>query len=267
MKSASTNSNSLPVTNSNSNMNLNLDDLKRCSYASNDYDLSPGRTDYVEVSEESSGAVGGFTTPILSSYDIIPASTITKAVKSISGTSTVAHSSHTSGNTIMPHDKNALNFLINEYLLENSYKMTSVTFSEENESQDLEDWDVVGLNRSKPPKLYQLYKSYLQKHNLIDDCTKTGGKNKTKSISTNEQDTQTEMTERVDAQVNTSTTTSQDFDSMVNFDREIFDSQHKQINKLLEKQEVLLKSLAKLEDELARLNSEREVNLRKIDHL
>ena len=59
-------------------------------------------------------------------------------------------------NTLMPHDKNAINFLVNEYLLEQNFKMTSVTFSEENESQDLEDWDVVGLNRSKPPSICQL---------------------------------------------------------------------------------------------------------------
>ena len=39
---------------------------------------------------------------------------------------------------ILPHDKNTINFLINEYLLLQNYKMTSVTFSEENESLDLE---------------------------------------------------------------------------------------------------------------------------------
>lgn len=64
---------------------------------------------------------------------------------------------------VMPHEKNVLNFLINEYLLEQDYKMTSVTFAEENESQDLEDWDSMGLNRPKPPNLYHIYKNFLRK--------------------------------------------------------------------------------------------------------
>lgn len=33
------------------------------------------------------------------------------------------------------YEKRAINFLINEYLLQNNYKLTSVTFSEENENQ------------------------------------------------------------------------------------------------------------------------------------
>lgn len=36
---------------------------------------------------------------------------------------------------IKPLEKKALNFLVNEYLLQNNYKLTSVTFSEENEEQ------------------------------------------------------------------------------------------------------------------------------------
>lgn len=36
---------------------------------------------------------------------------------------------------IRPLEKKALNFLINEYLLSNNYKLTSVTFAEENEDQ------------------------------------------------------------------------------------------------------------------------------------
>lgn len=64
---------------------------------------------------------------------------------------------------VMPHEKNVLNFLINEYLLEQDYKMTSVTFAEENESQDLEDWDSMGLNRPKPPNLCHIYKNFLRK--------------------------------------------------------------------------------------------------------
>lgn len=36
---------------------------------------------------------------------------------------------------IMPHEKRALNFLINEYLLSYGYKLTSITFADENEDQ------------------------------------------------------------------------------------------------------------------------------------
>ena len=36
---------------------------------------------------------------------------------------------------IKPYQKRALNFLVNEYLLLQDYKLTSVTFSEENENQ------------------------------------------------------------------------------------------------------------------------------------
>ena len=36
---------------------------------------------------------------------------------------------------ITPLEKKALNFLVNEYLLQADYKVTSVTFAEENEEQ------------------------------------------------------------------------------------------------------------------------------------
>ena len=36
---------------------------------------------------------------------------------------------------VKPYEKRALNFLVNEYLLMQDYKLTSVTFSEENENQ------------------------------------------------------------------------------------------------------------------------------------
>lgn len=39
--------------------------------------------------------------------------------------------------SIRPLEKKALNFLVNEYLLSNNYKLTSVTFAEENEDQVL----------------------------------------------------------------------------------------------------------------------------------
>ncbi|KAJ8302481.1 hypothetical protein KUTeg_018877 [Tegillarca granosa] len=61
---------------------------------------------------------------------------------------------------IKPLEKRAINFLVNEYLLLNNYKLTSVTFSEENEDQDFEDWDDVGLNKPRPPDLLHLFKDY-----------------------------------------------------------------------------------------------------------
>ncbi|CAL8292969.1 unnamed protein product [Lota lota] len=56
-------------------------------------------------------------------------------------------------------EKRALNFLVNEYLLKNEYKLASITFSDENDDQDFELWDDVGLNIPKPPDLLQLYRN------------------------------------------------------------------------------------------------------------
>ena len=59
-------------------------------------------------------------------------------------------------------EKRAVNFLINEYLLKQGYKLTAVTFSEENDNQDFEDWDDVGLNISKPTDLMSIFQDYDQ---------------------------------------------------------------------------------------------------------
>ncbi|XP_011695145.1 PREDICTED: lisH domain and HEAT repeat-containing protein KIAA1468 homolog isoform X2 [Wasmannia auropunctata] len=63
---------------------------------------------------------------------------------------------------IKPHEQRALNFLINEYLLARSYKLTSITFSDECEEQDFEDWQDVGLNIPKPTELLQIYREYMR---------------------------------------------------------------------------------------------------------
>ncbi|XP_058500830.1 RAB11-binding protein RELCH homolog isoform X5 [Solea solea] len=60
---------------------------------------------------------------------------------------------------IRPLEKRALNFLVNEYLLKNENKLSSITFSDENDDQDFELWDDVGLNTPKPPDLLQLYRN------------------------------------------------------------------------------------------------------------
>ncbi|XP_072567177.1 RAB11-binding protein RELCH homolog isoform X2 [Paramormyrops kingsleyae] len=60
---------------------------------------------------------------------------------------------------VRPLEKRALNFLVNEYLLRNNYKLTSITFSDENDDQDFELWDDVGLNTPKPPSLLHQYRT------------------------------------------------------------------------------------------------------------
>lgn len=42
---------------------------------------------------------------------------------------------HFNSELIKPHEQRALNFLINEYLLSHEYKLTSITFADENENQ------------------------------------------------------------------------------------------------------------------------------------
>lgn len=36
---------------------------------------------------------------------------------------------------IKPHEQRVLNFLVNEYLMQHNYTLTSITFADENESQ------------------------------------------------------------------------------------------------------------------------------------
>ncbi|KAM3966350.1 RAB11-binding protein RELCH homolog [Aphomia sociella] len=59
--------------------------------------------------------------------------------------------------SLKPHEKRALNFLVNEYLLLQDYKLTSITFSDENPDQEFEDWDDVGLNMPRPAGLESLF--------------------------------------------------------------------------------------------------------------
>ena len=54
---------------------------------------------------------------------------------------------------IRPHEKKILNFLVNDYLMRNGYKISAVTFSDECEGQNLDDWEEVGLNSDKPLRL------------------------------------------------------------------------------------------------------------------
>lgn len=54
---------------------------------------------------------------------------------------------------------------------------------------------------------------------------------------------------------------------MVNFDQDSFEKQRMQIGKLIDKQEILIKSIANLEKKINTLNVEREINLKRIDLL
>lgn len=52
---------------------------------------------------------------------------------------------------LLPHEQRALNFLVNEYLLQHNYKLTAITFAEEddNQDQDFDDWDEVRQRRKR----------------------------------------------------------------------------------------------------------------------
>ncbi|KAJ1202575.1 hypothetical protein NDU88_006372 [Pleurodeles waltl] len=75
---------------------------------------------------------------------------------------------------IKPLEKRALNFLVNEFLLQNNYKLTSITFSDENDDQDFELWDDVGLNIPKPPDVLQLYRDFGNHQVTVKDMVDVG---------------------------------------------------------------------------------------------
>jgi len=60
---------------------------------------------------------------------------------------------------IRPYEKKSLNFLVNDYLIRNGFKFTAITFSDECDGQDFDDWEEVGLNTAKPPNLLNIYRS------------------------------------------------------------------------------------------------------------
>jgi len=60
---------------------------------------------------------------------------------------------------IKPYEKKSLNILVNDYLIRNGFKFTAITFSDECDGQDFDDWDEVGLNTAKPPNLLKIYRS------------------------------------------------------------------------------------------------------------
>ncbi|KAI2810180.1 hypothetical protein BLOT_001338 [Blomia tropicalis] len=75
--------------------------------------------------------------------------------------------------SIKPHEKRAINYLINEYLMANNNKLTSITFCDENADQDFEKWDDVGLNTDRPPDLLRLYRCFWQNCSSSLRCNST----------------------------------------------------------------------------------------------
>nr|SVE73647.1 EOG090X08PQ [Daphnia atkinsoni] len=56
------------------------------------------------------------------------------------------------------YEQRAINFLVHEYLLTHGYRLTSITFADENTDQDFEHWDDVGLNVERPADLLTMYR-------------------------------------------------------------------------------------------------------------
>ena len=86
------------------------------------------------------------------------------------------------------HEKRVLNYLVNEYLLQYGYKLTAITFSDENTDEDFEDWDSIGLNISKPPDLGRIYRNFNSRNSQLN--AENSKLMKSKQIKTCDIDTQ-----------------------------------------------------------------------------
>ena len=62
---------------------------------------------------------------------------------------------------LLPSFKNSISYsYIHRYLLSHGYKLTAITFSDENSDEDFEDWESIGLNMSKPPDLGRIFRGF-----------------------------------------------------------------------------------------------------------
>ena len=116
--------------------------------------------------------------------------------------------------------------------------MTSVTFSEENDDLDLEDWDAVGLNRPQPASILSMYRR-------INDIQNTKEKPHREKNKKRGDDVACE----------------------VNMDAEVIESLRSQIVNLNDKQKVLFGKIVELEAEVESIKEERDILKKRIDEL
>ncbi|XP_069469768.1 RAB11-binding protein RELCH isoform X3 [Ambystoma mexicanum] len=142
---------------------------------------------------------------------------------------------------IKPLEKRALNFLVNEYLLQNNYKLTSITFSDENDDQDYELWDDVGLNIPKPPDVLQLYRDFGNHQVTVKDLVDVG-------VAVEDHELEPRLRRESDASIEEPQTIA---DSL------IIQEQEDQINSLYSEKVALLEHIQKLTSDMDSLKKER----------
>ena len=60
---------------------------------------------------------------------------------------------------IKAHEKKFLNYLVNDYLMRNGYKFTAVTFSDECDEQNFDDWEEVSSYSVGTPTILSIYRN------------------------------------------------------------------------------------------------------------
>ena len=144
---------------------LSLRDYYYCR-GSGDGDSCPGEDDPISrVSQQIPTAVSSSEAAIniFSDHHQAASGVIMESVSKPNIVNNISSNSKYSLSTsIKPHERRAINYLINEYLMANNYKLTSITFCDENTDQDFDKWDDVGLNTDRPPDLLRLYRYFWQ---------------------------------------------------------------------------------------------------------
>ncbi|XP_071495307.1 RAB11-binding protein RELCH homolog [Diadema antillarum] len=142
-----------------------------------------------------------------------------------------------------PLERRAVNFLVNEYLMNNNYKLTSITFADENEDQDFDDWDDVGLNTPRPPDLLHLYRDY-SRHVIV--------RPETREFGCGEDSIDEEQPEAVEADLNMSIEQQRQ-----HYEAEMEDMD-KQMSQLRLDKEELLAAIEKMEREITTLKTPKQ---------
>lgn len=76
-----------------------------------------------------------------------------------SGQRAIINQDDDDNDTIKPHERKTIAFLIHDFLLSQSYKMTAITLSEEISDQNFNSWFDVGLDTPEPPSLLELLRT------------------------------------------------------------------------------------------------------------